>query len=141
MINHPKAAPDLVPGQFKVNQAWIVFQMNEEPIGTEREGDFNCIALMDAASCFIFHMIMVPVGEAEPPVQEVRTLLKEGWKTKRQYPDMLLVPAGRFQRLLPAEAMRLGIDVVPVFERRLAAFVEEAQQDFIEHLRGGEPDA
>jgi hypothetical protein len=43
----------LHPSQFKINEAWIAFRLNGAPIRTERDGDFNCIALMDAASCFI----------------------------------------------------------------------------------------
>ncbi len=43
----------LRPNQFEVNEAWIVFRLNNAPIRIEHEGSFNCIALMDAASCFI----------------------------------------------------------------------------------------
>lgn len=44
----------LHPNQFQVNEAWIVFRLNDEPIRTERDGSFHVAALMDAASCFIF---------------------------------------------------------------------------------------
>lgn len=43
----------LHPNQFQVNEAWIAFQLNDLPIETMQDGSFNCIALMDAASCFI----------------------------------------------------------------------------------------
>ncbi len=43
----------LHPNQFQVNEAWIAFQLNDAPIHTRSDGDFNCIALMDAASCFM----------------------------------------------------------------------------------------
>jgi len=46
----------LHPNQFHVNETWIAFQLNETPIITDRDGDFNIIALMDAASCFILGM-------------------------------------------------------------------------------------
>ena len=129
----------LHPNQFEVNEAWIAFQLNEAPIHTDRDGAFNCIALMDAASCFIFDMVMVPTGKSEPSSSEARRLLKKGWEAKRQYPKTLFLPAGRFQRVLPAEAERQGIDVVPVHESKLQVFVGEAQQGFKEHLqRGGE---
>jgi hypothetical protein len=39
--------------QFQVNEAWIAFKLNEGAIHTENDGDFNFLALMDAASCFI----------------------------------------------------------------------------------------
>lgn len=125
----------LHPNQFQVNEAWIVFQLNDAPVRTEQDGAFNCIALMDAASCFIFDMVMVPTGKSEPSKVEVRRLLKKGWGAKRQYPATLFIPAGRFQSVLPTEAERQGISVVPVHESQLLVFIGEAQQGFNEHLQ------
>lgn len=88
----------LHPDQFQANEAWIAFQLNEAPVRTERDGAFNCIALMDAASCFLLHMVMVPAGKSEPTRAEVRALLKKAWEGKRQYPVTMFVPAGRLQR-------------------------------------------
>lgn len=51
----------LHPQQFEVNEAWIAFRLNGAPVRTERDGDFNCIALMDAASCFILGSQFIPV--------------------------------------------------------------------------------
>jgi hypothetical protein len=48
------------PKQFEVNEAWIAFRLNNAPIRTERDGDFNCIALMDAASCFLLASDLFP---------------------------------------------------------------------------------
>jgi hypothetical protein len=127
----------LHPNQFQVNEAWIAFQLNDAPVRTEQDGAFNCIALMDAASCFIFDMVMVPTGKPEPSKLEVRRLLKKGWGAKRQYPNTLFVPAGRFQSVLPTEAERQGIAVVPVHERQLLVFIGEAQQGFKEHFQSG----
>jgi hypothetical protein len=56
----------LHPNQFEVNEAWIAFRLNNAPIQTERDGDFNCIALMDAASCFILSSKFIPATAAEP---------------------------------------------------------------------------
>ena len=127
----------LHPKQFDVNEAWIAFQLNDAPVRTEQDGAFNCIALMDAASCFIFDMVMVPTGKPEPSKLEVRRLLKKGWGAKRQYPRTLFVPAGRFQSVLPAEAERQGIAVVPVYESQLLVFIGEAQQGFKDHVHSG----
>ena len=125
----------LHPSQFQVNEAWIAFQMNDAPIWTERDGSFNCIALMDAASCFIFGMVMVPIDEIEPSKLEVRRLLKMGWAHKKQYPTTLFVPTDRFQTILPAEAKHQGISVVPVHESQLLIFTGEAQQGFKERFQ------
>lgn len=129
--------PMLHPNQFEVNEAWIAFQLNTTPVRTVQDGTFNCIALMDAASCFIFDMVMVAKGKLEPSDVEVRRLFKKGWETKREYPRTLFVPVGRFQNVLPSEAERQGITVVPVHETQLLVFIGEAQQGFKEHFLGG----
>jgi len=56
----------LQPSEFHVNEAWIVFRLNDAPISTETDGDFNVIAVMDAASCFILAAEFVPAISAEP---------------------------------------------------------------------------
>ena len=94
----------LHPEQFKVNEAWIVFKLNELPIHTHQDGHLNCVALMDAASCFILGNTFAPVGEAEPSKIAVRDLLEEAKTHKQQLPKTLLVPGGQFNSILPAEA-------------------------------------
>jgi hypothetical protein len=127
----------LHPKQFKVNEAWLVFRLNELPIQTEREGDFNCVALMDAASCFILSNTFVPVGEGEPSKIVVRDLLKEAKAHKHQLPKTLFVPSGQFNSILPAEVQRQGIAVVRVPEEELLVFIGEARESFKEHFGGG----
>jgi hypothetical protein len=56
----------LHPSQFEVNEAWILFRLNRAPVQTELEGDFNCIALMDAASCFILSSELIAITAVEP---------------------------------------------------------------------------
>ena len=56
----------LHPREFQVNEAWIAFKLNEIPITTETDGDFNVIALMDAASCIILGAEFVSATSAEP---------------------------------------------------------------------------
>lgn len=127
----------LHPKQFKVNEAWLVFKLNEIPINTEREGHFNCIALMDAASCFILSNTFAPFGESEPSKIAVRDMLKEAKAHKHQLPKTLFVPSGQFNSVLPEEAERQGIAVVRVPEEELIAFIGEARESFKEHFGGG----
>ncbi|MHB8142836.1 MAG: hypothetical protein ACYDGX_04125 [Thermoleophilia bacterium] len=124
----------LHPDQFNVNEAWIAFQLNDAPIPTERDGSFNCICLMDAASCFILSNCLVPAAEAEPLQLEARRLLKAGWAHKKELPATLFVPTGQFQTHLPAEAERQGVAVVRVSESQLLVFIGEARQSFKEDL-------
>jgi hypothetical protein len=127
----------LHPNQFEVNEAWLVFKLNTLPIRTELEGDFNCIALMDAASCFILGSTLAPVGAAEPSKIEVRRLLREAKAHKQQLPRTLFVPSGQFEKLLPEEAARQGIAVVRVPEGELLVFIGEARESFKEHFGDG----
>ena len=124
----------LHPNQFQVNEAWIVFTLNDTPIRTAQDGSFNCVCLMDAASCFILGNVFVPVDESEPLTIEVRRLLETGWAHKQQFPTTLFVPNGEFQTNLPEEAERQGITVVRVEEIQLGPFIREARQGFKEHV-------
>lgn len=126
----------LYPNQFQVNEAWIAFKLNDAPIPTEQDGSFNCICLMDAASCFILGNAMVPVNELEPSKMEVKRLLKMGWAHQKKLPTTLFVPAGQFQTNLSAEAKRQGITVVSVRESQLLPFIGEARQGFKAYLKG-----
>jgi len=123
------------PNQFNVNEAWLVFQLNDAPINTERDGSFNAVCLMDAASCFILATAMVPTQRQEPSELEVRRLFKTAWDHKRQFPATLFVPTGQFKTTIPAQAGRHGIAIVPAPESELLVCTHEARQGFKEHVQ------
>jgi len=125
------------PSQFQVNEAWIAFKVNDAPIVTESDGDFNFIALMDAASCFILSTVPVSAGVAEPSTLEVERLLMLGQAHKRQFPRTLFIPSGQAANVLAIEAERQGITVVRVPEDELLPFIGEAREGFKEHMGGG----
>jgi hypothetical protein len=76
----------LDPSQFQVNEAWIAFKLNDAPVVTELDGDFNVLALMDAASCMILGSEFVCAGSSEPSQLESKRLLKGGHSHKQQFP-------------------------------------------------------
>ncbi len=125
----------LDPNQFNVNDAWLVFRLNDAPINTERDGSFNAVCLMDAASCFILATAMVPAQHREPSELEVKRLFKTAWAQKRQFPSKLFVPVGQFDTAFPAQAERNGVSIVTVAESELSAFTDEARQGFKEHVQ------
>jgi len=127
--------------QFEVNEAWITFWLNDELIQTELDGLFNCICLMDAATCFILGNAMVPAHELEPSQLEARRLLKTGWAHKKGMPKILFAPAGRFQTGLTTEAKRKGIDIVSVPEDQLLVFTGEARQGSRDFVQGRNSEA
>ena len=73
----------LHPNQFQVNEAWIAFKLNDEPIHAELDGDFSFLALMDAASCFILSSapvaaIMFNIQAKTPRIPRIITKLETG---------------------------------------------------------------
>jgi hypothetical protein len=127
----------LHPNQFQVNEAWIAFKLNDAPISTAVDGDFNLIALMDAASCFILSSALVPASAAEPSKLDARRLLKEGRAHNQQLPKTLFIPRHQPASLLTVEAERRGISVVRVEDDQLLMFIGEARQGFRERFSGG----
>jgi hypothetical protein len=124
----------LHPNQFQVNDAWIVFKLNDAPIHTEKDSDFNFIALMDAASCFILSSASIPAIAMEPSILESRRLLNEGQVRKQQLPKTLFIPDDQPATSLSAEAERQGITVVRVPENQLLLFIGEAKEGFKERF-------
>jgi len=124
----------LHPNQFAVNEAWILFQLNSTPVQTEVDGSFNCVALMDAASCFILGSEMVPAESAEPSKVEARRLLKRSKSHKKQLPKNLFIAREMAADEFAREAERHEIEVVRVPQAELLVFVGEAQQGFQERF-------
>lgn len=114
----------LHPNQFKVNEAWIVFRLNDAPLRTEQDGLFNCVCLMDAASCFILGNVFVALD------QLFGGLLEKGWAHHQEFPATLLVPTGQYPTNVPEEAERHGIAVKRVKEGELIPFIREARLGF-----------
>lgn len=128
----------LYPDQFQVNEAWVAFKLNDEPILTEQDGDFDFIALIDAASCFILSSAPVPAKLAEPTQLESRRLLKQGQAHKKQWPKTLFIPTEQPAQFLAAEAERFGVRVVRVAEDQLLLLIGEVKETFRERFGSGD---
>jgi hypothetical protein len=126
----------LQPDQFEVNEAWIVFKLNDAPIQTDRDGDFNCLALMDAASCFILASEFIPANATEPSQMDARRLLKIGQSHKQQLPRTLFIAQEQKADALAEEAKRQKLAVTRVTENDLLAIIGEARDGFRERFGG-----
>ncbi len=124
----------LHPRQFEINEAWIAFRLNGSPVRTERDGDFNCVALMDAASCFILGSEFIPAASAEPTRAQFRSLLKNAQLHKQQLPKTLFIAREDIADQMAQEAARQNIAVVRVPESDLLVFIAEARQGFAERF-------
>jgi hypothetical protein len=120
----------LHPNQFKVNDAWIAFRLNDAAIVTERDGDFDCIALMDAASCCILGMEMCSARATGLSAHESRCLLQQGHGRAGILPQRLFVAKRQVAAAIYQEAVRLNIEVVTVPEEELLVFIGEARDGF-----------
>ena len=124
----------LHPNQFQVNEAWIAFQLNRVPILTERDGPLNCLALMDAASCYILGSELVAADKAQPDLRESRRLLDLGRNHKQQRPKTLFIAREQIADVLEREAGRQNIEVVRVPESELTLMIGEARDLFHERF-------
>jgi hypothetical protein len=124
----------LHPNQFKVNDAWIAFRLNDAAIVTERDGDFDCLGLMDAASCYIFGMEMYSARATGPSAQASRRLLQQGHGRAGTLPQKLFVAEGQMADAMCQEAAHLNIEVVTVPEDELLVFIGDACDGFKERF-------
>jgi len=124
------------PSQFQVNEALIAFKLNDAPISTEEDGDFNVLALMDVASCYILGTEFVSIGSAEPSELESKRLIRSGHSQKHQVPRKLFIPTNLAAESLRVEAERHGIAVVHVPEEELLVCIGQAREGFREHVSG-----
>ncbi len=129
------AGSALHPNQFQVNEAWIVFQLNEMPIHTEQDGSFNCICLMDAASCFLLCAELVPSAQEEPSQAQARQMFTSASAKNGEFPQRLFMPRGMFPGTVKAEAERLGMAVSTSPEDQLLVFIGEAREGYRENMQ------
>lgn len=124
----------LHPNQFTVNDAWIGFRLNDAAVVTEHDGDFDCLALMDAASCYIVGMEMYSARATGPSELGSRRLLQQGHGRAGTWPSKLFVAEGQIPDVLCQEAARLNMEVVTVPEDELLVFIGEAGDGFKERF-------
>ncbi len=126
----------LHPGQFDVNEAWIAFRLNRAPIKTEIDGDLHCIAMMDAASCFLLGMEMISAS-ADLTRDQCNRLFSEAWSHKRELPSTLFIPEEDNGTAITMEAEQRGIDVVRVPDSSLVGIIGEAREGFSQRFEDG----
>jgi hypothetical protein len=128
------ASTVLHPNQFQVNEAWIAFRLNDAPIHTRSDGDFNCLVLMDAASCFILTSMLISTKVGEPSNVQARQLLEDGYAHKQELPETLFVPTDLAANNLALEAQSHKINIVRVPEHQLMVFIADPKEGFREQF-------
>ena len=64
------------PHEYNWNEAWLLFRLNDAPVCTESDGDFNVMAIMDVGTGLILGMEFVGVLQEELSEFESSRLLK-----------------------------------------------------------------
>jgi len=64
------------PSELSTNEAWIFFKLKQVPVSTQREGEFDVFALMDAARLYILGTEFVPVGSLGDAAPQIRKQLE-----------------------------------------------------------------
>jgi hypothetical protein len=120
----------LKPSQFNPNEAWILFRLNDAPISTERDGDFNVLCLIDAASRYILGNELVPVHTDAIIGYATRRLLASGKSEANDFPDQVFVsaelPSSEFAEFIT----EIGAEMVVANLRELSPFVSEAKIEY-----------
>ncbi|MGF1645284.1 MAG: hypothetical protein ACFCUJ_16720 [Thiotrichales bacterium] len=127
----------LKPSQFRPNDAWIAFRLNDAPIATERDGDFNVLCLMDAATCCIIGNEFVPVQGSVAPVDASERLIaaaqaQAGGVAAKFFLSTELA-SGSFSTVVEA----IGATCVLASDRELAPLISDAKAGFLAYIGGG----
>ncbi len=124
--------------RYSANEAWLLFQLNDQPVHTETDGDFNVYAIMDVATGLIHGMEFVSALAEEPSEFEAKRLLNSSESKAGVLAKYLFVDSSRqlekFARVMPL----LGIKLIPEEVRTLDTITEEARTGFAMHVARGE---
>lgn len=124
----------LHPDQFEVNETWIAFRLNRKPMDIARHGEHNCIALMDAASCYILCSEVIPARAEGLTQLEAHRLLRSAENHKQQLPKSLYISNRMAAGVLEDEAAKMKITVSRIADNQLRVFIREARDCFEEYL-------
>lgn len=127
----------LQPSHFEVNEAWIAFKLNDTPLRTTTDGDFDFFAVMDAANRFILGSATVSTSAEQRLEKEARQLLEEAQAHRDELPKTLLMPTDAGAEWLALEAQTQGITVVEVPVDQLLMIIGHAREAFRERFGRG----
>lgn len=129
----------LEPSSFDANDAWVVFRLNDAPLHTEADGDFDVLCIMDAASRYIFGNELMPVQSLEVPESAAARLIEAGRSQAQSLPHRLILASEFDLTGFTALADRLGVEVQWATEEELSPLTSQTRGNFQETMaRRGE---
>jgi hypothetical protein len=124
------------PRDYTVNETWIVFRLNEAPVMTEQDGDFDIVCLMDAASCHVLGSAFFDAGTAEIPAPAAEDLLETGRAKANGLPEKLLLSSAIGTEQFARLAGDAGIEAERVPDKDLSVFLSEVRRGFSKQITG-----
>ena len=125
------------PNGYAPNEAWLLFQLNDAPVRTEADGDFNALAIMDVATGLILGMELIGSSEDEPSEFASRKLLASAESEAGRRPQHLFIDSAVKMVQMSAAANALGLEVHSEPARILDPLTQEAREGFAAHVSGG----
>jgi hypothetical protein len=111
--------------------------LNDAPIITEEDGDFNVLCLMDAGSCYILGNDFVPILSGNDPAQVAGCLVAAAQERTGCLPGKFFASDEFKSDQFAALAKRIDVELTFCDEDGLAPFVAEAKEGFLAHVGGG----
>lgn len=124
------------PSAFHQNEAWILFRLNAAPIRTERDGDFNAMAIMEVATGMIYGMEMVQISHQEISELQARRLLSSASSKAGGRPRSLFIASEEPAAQITSAAGTMKIEVKRVPASDLSGITKEAREGFAIHVVG-----
>lgn len=124
------------PGKYAQNEAWVPFQLNDAPVHTEADGDFDVMAIMDVATGLILGMEFVGVLAEELSEFESRKLLASAESEAGGRPKSLFVDSDKKAARTVEAAGALGLEVIRESGSNLSPITQEAREGFAAHVSG-----
>lgn len=118
------------PQKYSENEAWILFQLNDCPVQTKVDGDFNALAIMDVSSGLIHGMELLSTGIGEISEFDAKKLLNQAEARVSTRPKYLFIDAIHEQNRVKRAAAVLGIKTVSKEGEHLDIITEEARVGF-----------
>jgi hypothetical protein len=125
------------PNGFAPNEAWLLFQLNDAPVRTEADGDFNALAIMDVATGLILGMELIGSLEDGPSESASRKLLASAESEAGRRPQRLFIDSAAEMVQMSAAANAFGLEVQFESARILDPLTQEAREGFAAHVSGG----
>ncbi len=115
----------------------MVFRVNDAPVCTAEDGDFNVFSLMHAASLFMLATEFVPVEFPGISASIAQQLFVSAHERSQRFAKTLFLAEEQPVEPLSRLAARYNMDVTTVPERQLLPFVQEVREGFRQHIGSG----